>query len=306
MTEPRIIPFMRYRTPMAVISLLTVIIGMIALGTKGLNLGLDFTGGTAAEIAFSKAVETEELREALEKKGFADTVVQYAGGAETVIVRMPPQKGHESNVSADLLEAANFNPDNPATIKQVDSVGSQVGDEMYEQALIAVGMSLFMMMMYVAFRFRWKFAVGATISLLHDTLFTVGIFAIFGWPFDLSVLAAVLALIGYSLNDTIVVFDRIRENFRKLRKADPVEVLDISLTETLRRTIMTVTTVVLVVLALLLLGGEALKWFSVALLVGLFAGTYSSIYIATAYALAMGLSKDDFLIQPKSELDDRP
>lgn len=306
MTEPRIIRFMRYRKAMAVFSLLTVVIGMIALGTKGLNLGLDFTGGTSAEIVYAKAVETEELREALEKKGFADTIVQYAGGAETVIVRMPPQKGHETNISADLLEAANFNPENPATLKQVDSVGSQVGDEMYEQALIAVGLSLFMMMMYVAFRFRWKFAVGATISLLHDTLFTVGIFAIFGWPFDLAVLAAVLALIGYSLNDTIVVFDRIRENFRKLRKADPVEVLDISLTETLRRTIMTVTTVVLVVLALLLLGGSALKWFSVALLVGLFAGTYSSIYVATAYALAMGLSKDDFLVQAKSEEDDRP
>ncbi|MES2918391.1 MAG: protein translocase subunit SecF [Pseudomonadota bacterium] len=306
MTEPRIIRFMRYRTPMAVISLLTVIIGMIALGTKGLNLGLDFTGGTTAEIAFAKSVETEELQAALEKAGFADTIVQYAGGAESVIVRMPPQKGHETNISADLLAAANFSPDNPATLKQVDSVGSQVGDEMYEQALIAVGMSLFMMMIYVAFRFRWKFAVGATISLLHDTLFTVGIFAIFGWPFDLAVLAAVLALIGYSLNDTIVVFDRIRENFRKLRKSDPVEVLDISLTETLRRTIMTVTTVVLVVLALLLLGGSALKWFSVALLVGLFAGTYSSIYIATAYALAMGLSKDDFMVQAKSEADDRP
>lgn len=306
MIEFRTISFMRARLPMAVISLLTVIAGMVALAINGLNLGLDFTGGTTAEIAYAKAVETEDLREALEKKGFADTIVQYAGGAETVIVRMPPQKGHETNISADLLEAANFSPDNPATLKQVDSVGSQVGDEMYEQALIAVGLSLFMMMIYVAFRFRWKFAVGATISLLHDTLFTVGVFAIFGWPFDLAVLAAVLALIGYSLNDTIVVFDRIRENFRKLRKADPVEVVDISLTETLRRTIMTVTTVVLVVLALLLLGGSALKWFAVALLVGLFAGTYSSIYIATAYALAMGLSKDDFLVQAKSEADDRP
>lgn len=306
MTEPRVIRFMRYRKAMAVFSLLTVSIGMVALVTKGLNLGLDFTGGTAAEITYAKAVETEELQASLEKAGFADTIVQYAGGAETVIVRMPPQKGHKTNISADLLAAASFSADNPATLKQVDSVGSQVGDEMYEQALIAVGMSLFMMMIYVAFRFRWKFAVGATISLLHDTLFTVGIFAIFGWPFDLAVLAAVLALIGYSLNDTIVVFDRIRENFRKLRKSDPVEVLDISLTETLRRTIMTVTTVVLVVLALLLLGGSALKWFSVALLVGLFAGTYSSIYIATAYALAMGLSKDDFMVQAKSEADDRP
>lgn len=306
MSELRTIRFMRIRVPMAVLSGLLVLVGMVALGMKGLNLGLDFTGGTTAELSYARAVDTEALRESLEKNGFADAVVQYAGSAESVIVRMPPQKGPATNISADLLQAANFSPDNVATIKQVDSVGSQVGDEMYEQSLIAVLMSLFMMMVYVAFRFRWKFAVGATISLLHDTLFTIGVFAIFGWPFDLTVLAAVLALIGYSLNDTIVVFDRIRENFRKLRKADPVEVLDISLTETLRRTIMTVTTVVLVVMALLLLGGPALKWFSVAMLVGLFAGTYSSVYVATSYALAMGLSKEDFLIQPVSELDDRP
>lgn len=306
MTELRTIPFMRIRLPMAVISLLAVLVGMVALATKGLNLGLDFTGGTTAEFTYQKAVDTESVRESLEKGGFKDVIVQYGGSAESIIVRMPPQKGHATNVSADLLQAASFDAANPPVLKQVDSVGSQVGDEMYEQALIAVLLSLAMMMIYVAFRFRWKFAIGATISLLHDTLFTVGVFAIFGWPFDLAVLAAVLALIGYSLNDTIVVFDRIRENFRKLRKADPVEVLDISLTETLRRTIMTVTTVVLVVLALLLLGGDALKWFSVALLVGLFAGTYSSIYIATSYALWMGLSKDDFLVQAKSEADDRP
>lgn len=306
MTEPRIIPFMRIRLPMAVLSLLVVAIGMFSLATRGLNLGLDFTGGTTAEFAYQRAVETEQVRTALEKGGFKDVIVQYGGSAESIIVRMPPQKGHETNISADLLQAASFSPDNVPVLKQVDSVGSQVGDEMYEQALIAVLLSLAMMMIYVAFRFRWKFAFGATLSLVHDTLFTIGVFAFFGWPFDLAVLAAVLALIGYSLNDTIVVFDRIRENFRKLRKASTIEVLDISLTETLRRTIMTVTTVVLVVLALLLLGGEALKWFSVALLVGLFAGTYSSIYIATSFALWMGLSKDDFLVQPKAEVDDRP
>lgn len=306
MSEQRIIRFMRIRTPMAVASLLLVLVGMVALVTKGLNLGLDFTGGTTAELSYSRAVDAEALRTSLEKSGLTDAVVQYAGSAESIIVRLPPQKGRQTNISDDILKAASFDPANPATLKQVDSVGSQVGDELYEQSLLAVALSLFMMMIYVAFRFRWKFAVGATISLLHDTLFTVGVFALFGWPFDLTVLAAVLALIGYSLNDTIVVFDRIRENFRKLRKADTIEILDISLTETLRRTIMTVTTVVLVVMALLLLGGSALKWFSVAMLVGLFAGTYSSIYIATNYALIMGLSKEDFAPPPKAELDDRP
>lgn len=306
MKELRTIRFMRLRVPMAVASALLVLAGMVALATRGLNLGLDFTGGTTAEISYAQAVDADALRAALEKNGFSDAVVQYAGSASSIIVRMPPQKGHATNISAEIQKAASFDAANPATLKQVDSVGSQVGSEMYQQAVISIGLSLFMMMVYVAFRFRWKFAVGAFISLLHDTLFTVGVFAIFGWPFDLTVLAAVLALIGYSLNDTIVVFDRVRENFRKLRKAEPAEILDISLTETLRRTVMTVTTVVLVVLALLLLGGPALKWFSVAMLVGLFAGTYSSIYIATNYALTMGLSKEDFVVSAKPEVDGRP
>lgn len=299
MSEQRIIRFMRIRTPMAILSLLVVIAGLAAMVTKGLNLGLDFTGGTTAEINYVQSVDQEAVRLALEKNGFADVVVQHVGSSTDVILRMPPQKGHEANISADILAAANFDPANPATIRQVESVGSQVGGEMYQNSLLAIGLSLFLMMIYVAFRFRMKFAVGAVVSLLHDVLFTVGAFAIFGFPFDLTVLAAVLALIGYSLNDTIVIFDRIRENFRKLRKADPVEIVDISLTETLRRTIMTVATVLVVVVALLWLGGPALKWFSVAMLIGLFAGTYSSIYIATNYALMMGLDKDDFIVQPK-------
>lgn len=299
MSEQRIIRFMRIRTPMAILSLLVVIAGLAAMVTKGLNLGLDFTGGTTAEINYAQSVDQEAVRLALEKNGFADVVVQHVGSSTDVILRMPPQKGHETNISADILAAANFDPANPATIKQVESVGSQVGGEMYQNSLLAIGLSLFLMMIYVAFRFRMKFAVGAVVSLLHDVLFTVGAFAIFGFPFDLTVLAAVLALIGYSLNDTIVIFDRIRENFRKLRKADPIEIVDISLTETLRRTIMTVMTVLVVVVALLWLGGPALKWFSVAMLIGLFAGTYSSIYIATNYALMMGLDKDDFIVQPK-------
>lgn len=302
MSEQRIIRFMRIRTPMAVLSLLVVIAGLVAMLTKGLNLGLDFTGGTTAEINYVQPVDQEAVRAALESNGFADVVVQHVGSATGVILRMPPQKGHETNISADILKAANFDPANPATIKQVESVGSQVGGEMYQNSLLAIGLSLFLMMIYVAFRFRMKFAVGAVVSLLHDVLFTVGAFAIFGFPFDLTVLAAVLALIGYSLNDTIVIFDRIRENFRKLRKADPIEIVDIALTETLRRTIMTVSTVLVVVVALLWLGGPALKWFSVAMLIGLFAGTYSSIYIATNYALMMGLDKEDFIEKPKSEL----
>ena len=299
--EEKIIRFMRFRKPMAILSFLVVLVGVVSIFTKGLNLGLDFTGGTSVELAYAKPVEQAVVQESLEKAGIKDTVVQHVGSATHVLIRMPPQEKAGSEIGQRVLQAAQFDSQNPASLRQVDSVGSQVGDELYTQSLLAVGLSLFLMMVYVAVRFRWKFAVGAVISLAHDTLFTVGVFSLMGWPFDLTVLAAVLALIGYSLNDTIVVFDRVRENFRRLRRADPVEIIDISLTETLRRTIMTVATVVIVVIALLFLGGAALKWFSVALLVGLFAGTYSSIYIATAYALAMGLNKEDFIIVSKSE-----
>lgn len=300
--EEKIIPFMRIRKPMAIISLLIVLIGLVSIVTKGLNLGLDFTGGTSVELAYAQPVEQAAVQEALEKAGIKDTVVQHLGTATHVLIRMPPQPKAGSEIGQRVVQAAQFDSNNPATLRQVDSVGSQVGSELYTQSLLAVGLSLFLMMVYVAIRFRWKFAVGAVVSLTHDTLFVVGIFSIMGWPFDLTVLAAVLALIGYSLNDTIVVFDRIRENFRRLRRADSVEIVDISLTETLRRTIMTVATVIVVVIAMLFLGGPALYWFSLALLVGLFAGTYSSIYIATSYALAMGLSKEDFVItKPKEE-----
>lgn len=302
MSEQRIIRFMRFRKPMAILSLLVVLVGLGSLMTRGLNLGQDFTGGTSAEINFSKAVDQQAVVKALEAAGFHDAIVQHLGKASDVLVRMPPQLGHETNISAEILKAMSFDPANPAKVKQVDSVGSQVGDELYQQSVMAVVFSLLLMMVYVAFRFRFKFAVGGVVSLVHDVLFTVGAFSLFGWPFDLTVLAAVLALIGYSLNDTIVIFDRVRENFRKLRKADPLEIVDISLTETLRRTFMTAGTVVVVLIALLWLGGPALQWFSVALLIGTFAGTYSSIYIATNYALVMGLDKEDFIEKPKVEV----
>lgn len=305
MSEPRIIRFMRFRRGMAIFSAAVVLVGFVSLVTKGLNLGLDFTGGTAVELHFEQAVQQQEISRALAAADVEDAVVQYLGDANSVIVRLPPQPGDATSLGLKIADLAST-PGNPAQVRQVDSVGSQVGDELYANSLMAIALSLAMMMLYVGLRFRFKFAVGAVISLFHDVLFTVGMFALFGLPFDLTVLAAVLALIGYSLNDTIVVFDRIRENFRKLRKADAIEIVDISLTETLRRTIMTVATVALVVFALLLVGGPALHWFSVAMLIGLFAGTYSSIYIATSYALAMGLSKEDFIIEVKKEEDERP
>lgn len=305
MTELRVIRFMRYRRGMAIISALVVLVGMVTLLVRGLELGLDFTGGTAIELHYAQPAQQAQVSAALEAGGIKEAVVQYLGDANSLQVRLPPQTG-DASLLGQRIAALASTPSNPATVRQLDSVGAQVGDELYNQSLVAIGVSLAMVMAYVGLRFRFKFAVGAVISLIHDVLFTIGMFAIFRFPFDLTVLAAVLALIGYSLNDTIVVFDRIRENFRKMRKLEPIEIVDMSLTETLRRTIMTVATVVLVVLALLFVGGPALKWFSVAMLIGLFAGTYSSIYIATSYALAMGLSKDDFLIEVKKADDDRP
>ncbi|MFD0950078.1 protein translocase subunit SecF [Paraperlucidibaca wandonensis] len=305
MNEVRIIRFMRFRRLMAIVSGAVVIIGLVSLLTQGLNLGLDFTGGTSIELRFEQSAHQAEVADALEKAGVKDAVVQYLGGANTIQVRLPPQPGEATAFGQRIAEAVST-PGNQATVQQIDSVGSQVGDEQYTQSLIAILLALGMMMVYVAIRYRFKFAVGAVISLIHDVIFTLGVFSLFQLPFDLTVLAAVLALIGYSLNDTIVVFDRVRENFRKLRKSDPVEIVDISLTETLRRTIMTVATVVVVVLAMLIAGGSALHWFSVAMLVGLFAGTYSSIYIASAYALSMGLSKEDFIVEVKKAEDERP
>lgn len=298
--QERIIRFMRFSKPMAFASLLVVLIGLYSIVTKGLNLGLDFTGGVSAEVNYSQPVAQADVQAALVKAGFKDPVVQYIGTDKDLMIRMPAQDSAE--LAEKLAQAVKLDG-NSATIQKIDAVGSQLGSELYVRSLGAVGLALLMMLIYVAIRFELKLAIGAVLSLAHDTLFTVGIFSIMGWPFDLTVLAAVLALIGYSLNDTIVVFDRVRENFRKIRGAEPVEIVDIALTETLRRTIMTVSTVLLVVFAMFFLGGEGLYWFSVALLVGLFAGTYSSIYIATSYALMMGLSRHDFVVVVKPEFE---
>ncbi len=301
----KVINFMRYRKPLALVSGVVVLICLLSIIFRGLNLGLDFTGGTSMEIDFHNAISQEQVLGHLAQAGFKDVVVQHLGRANQILLRLPPQKTSYANIGQAALSALQ-SQDNPAVLKSVDSVGSEVGSELYQQSVLAVLLALGLMAIFVAFRFKFNFAFGALIALSHDVLFTVGIFSIFQLPFDLTVLAAVLALIGYSLNEAIVEFDRIRENFRKLRKADPIEVVNISLTETLRRTLKTITTVLLVVLALLILGGSALHWFAVAMLIGIFVGTYSSIYIATSYALSMGLSKEDFVVSRRGAIDDRP
>lgn len=299
----RIIPFMKIEKPMSILSLLLVIGSIIAIAVNGLNFGLDFTGGVSADVRYEQSVEQNDVVNALVDNGFNDAVVQYLGTNKELLVRLPPQSDNVDGLNTRLEQALTL-PDNIVTISNVNIIGSQVGNEVYLNSIMALALALLCMLGYVALRFQFKLALGAVISLFHDAIVTIGVFALFGFPFDLTVLAAVLALIGYSLNDTIVVYDRIRENFRRVRGITPLQTIDLSLTETLRRTIMTITTVLLVVLAMMLLGGDGLYWFSVALFIGLLAGTYSSTYIASAIPLRMGLSRDDFIVKVKPEFEE--
>lgn len=299
----RIIPFMKIEKPMAILSLILVIGSIIAIAVNGLNLGLDFTGGVSADVRYEQSVEQTDVIKALADNGFNDAVVQYLGTSQELLIRLPPQSDNVDGLSASLSEALAL-PNNDVNISNVNIIGSQVGNEIYLSSVMSIVLALACMLGYVALRFQFKLAIGAVLSLFHDAIVTIGVFALFSFPFDLTVLAAILALIGYSLNDTIVVYDRIRENFRRVRGITAVQTIDLSLTETLRRTIMTISTVLLVVLAMLFLGGDGLFWFSAALFIGLLAGTYSSTYIASSIPLAMGLSRDDFIVKVKPEFEE--
>ena len=302
--DERIIPFMKIAKPAAIFSILLTIASIFFIATKGLNLGLDFTGGVSAELNYSQPVNQSAVSQALDKAGFKDAVVQTLGSNKDLIVRMPVQDDLKVDDLSNALTKAVQLPNNTAVVHKVDAVGGQVGNELYIRSAGAVALALILMLIYVTIRFEFKLAMGAVMSLFHDILIIIGAFALFQWPFDLTVLAAVLAVIGFSLNDNIVVSDRIRENFRKIRGATPREIVDIALTETLRRTIHTSMTLLLVVLSMMFLGGDGLKWFSVAMFVGVFVGTYSSIYIGTAFALWRGLSRQDFIVQVKPEFED--
>ncbi len=299
----RIIPFMKIEKPMAILSIILVIGSIIAIAVNGLNLGLDFTGGVSADVKYEQSVEQTDVVNALAENGFNDAVVQYLGTSQELLIRLPPQSDNVDGLNASLSEALAL-PNNNVEISNVNIIGSQVGNEIYLSSVMSIVLALACMLGYVALRFQFKLALGAVLSLFHDAIVTIGVFALFGFPFDLTVLAAILALIGYSLNDTIVVYDRIRENFRRVRGITARQTIDLSLTETLRRTIMTISTVLLVVLAMLFLGGDGLFWFSAALFIGLIAGTYSSTYIASSIPLAMGLSRDDFIVKVKPEFEE--
>lgn len=301
----RILPFMKIEIPMVVISLLLVVASIFALSTKGLNLGLDFTGGVSVDVSYQQPVEQTHIATTLSQKGFHDAVVQYLGTRQELLVRLPPQSDNQdAEALKSALNSALNLPNNPATVDSVNVIGSQLGSEMYLNSIIALGLALTLMLIYVSIRFQFKLALGAVLALFHDVIVVCGLFAIFGWPFDLTVLASILALIGYSVNDTIVVYDRIRENFRRVRGLTPYQVVDLSLTETLRRTCMTSGTVLVVVVAMLFLGGEGLFWFALAQLLGTIVGTYSSIYIASSIPLRMGLSREDFVVKIKPEFEE--
>ncbi len=302
--DERVIPFMKIALPAALLSIFLTVASLFFIATKGLNLGLDFTGGIAAELNYANPVKPEQVNAALTKAGFTDSVVQTLGSERDLMVRMPVQEEMEADDLTKAITQAVQLPNNTVTVPKVDVVGGQVGNELYVRSGGAVALALLLMLVYVTIRFEFKLAIGAVLSLFHDIVVTLGIFALMQWPFDLTVLAALLAIIGFSLNDNIVVSDRIRENFRKIRGAEPLEVINIALTETLRRTIHTSMTLLLVVLAMMLMGGDGLKWFSVAMFVGVFVGTYSSIYIGTGFALWRGLNRQDFIVQVKPEFEE--
>ena len=286
-----------------------MIISIGSLAVRGLQMGIDFTGGTLIEVGYQKAVDLTVLRNTLDKEGYGDATVQNFGTAKDVLIRLKPQEG-VSNVelSTKVIDAINKNTAEPASVRRVEFVGPQVGDDLAQDGFLALLYSTIGILIYIAWRFEWKFSVGAVLATFHDVIVTLGLFSILGLEFDLTVLAAVLALIGYSLNDTIVVYDRIRENFRQLRNKSTEEIMNISVNVTLSRTIMTSLTVILVLASLFFLGGEVIHNFAVVLLFGVFFGTYSSIFIASPMALLLGISPEDLMIPVKegAELDGRP
>ena len=302
----RTINFMGVRNVAFGFTMVLTVLALFSWFHKGLNYGLDFTGGTLIELTYEKPADVTLVRGELVKAGYHEAIVQSFGATTDLLVRMPgedPQLGHQV---AEALQKVGG--DNPASVKRVEFVGPQVGEELRDQGGLGMLMALVGIMIYLAFRFQWKFGVGAIVSLIHDVVVTVGILAYFQITFDLTVLAAVLAIIGYSLNDTIVVFDRVRENFRVLRKATLVENINISTTQTLLRTMATSISTLLAIAALMIFGGDNLWGFSLALFIGVLAGTYSSIYIANVVLIWLNLNSED-LIPPAAtgkEVDDRP
>lgn len=305
-SKVRIVNFMGQRKIALIFSAILLAGSIFSLAVNGLQFGLDFTGGLQVEAQFSESADLQKIRGSLTENGFEDAVVVHFGADTEVMVRM--QQDLTSGIDEQVLSALKQTTDSEVEIKRIEFVGPQVGDELRDQGGIGLLFALAVVMVYVALRFQFKFSVGAVAALAHDVIIVLGFFSIFKLDFDLTVLAAVLAVIGYSLNDTIVVSDRIRENFRRIRKGTPLDVINESLSQTLGRTLVTSLTTLLVLLALFFVGGELIHSFSVALIIGIVVGTYSSIYVAANVLLMMNISKEDLMVPEKEgvELDELP
>ena len=301
--EKLAIDFMGKRKLAAILSITLIVISIASLATQGLNLGVDFTGGTLVEVGYDEAVELENIRDGLAASEFGEATVQYFGSASDILIRVAPREGvNTAEISGAILELLRSGGQS-VEMRRVEFVGPQVGEELTEDGGLAMIYALLGILIYVALRFQMRFSFGAIVALIHDVVITIGIFSVMQMDFDLTILAALLAVIGYSLNDTIVVFDRIRENFHKMRKVTSIEVINASLNQTLSRTIMTSLTTLIVLAALFLVGGEIIHGFSTALIIGVLIGTYSSIFVASPITLALGITKEDLMPVEKEGAD---
>ena len=300
--------FMPLRRRWYAISGALLVASVLLLAVRGLNLGIDFTGGVVLELSFPEAVDLEQVRSALGAAGFEDAVVQSFGTAHDVLVRLLPEPGKDVNVVSQEVLAALQAHEPAAQLRRTEVVGAQVGEELAEQGALAALFAFLLILAYVAMRFQWKLGVGSIVAALHDPILVLGVFSATQWTFDLPTLAAILAVVGYSLNDTVVVFDRIRERFVMTRKGAPAEIIDLAINETLSRTLMTSVTTLIAVFALLLIAGDVLKGFSAALAIGVIVGTYSSIFVASSVALDLKLTARDLMPvqREKGTVDDMP
>ncbi len=298
------IPFMRHALMFNVISVITFVLAVFFLATKGLNLGVDFTGGTVMEISYAQPADVPKIRESLAKLGYQDVAVQNFGTARDVLVRLPLKEGQSSAQLSESVMQALRAVEPSVELRRVEFVGPQVGRELVENGGLALLIVCIGIVLYLWFRFEWKFGVAAIIANLHDVVIILGCFAFFQWDFSLPVLAAVLAILGYSVNESVVVFDRVRENFRKLRKSDTVQIIDNAITRTMSRTIITHGSTQMAVLAMLFFGGETLHYFALALTIGILFGIYSSVLVASPIVMWLGVTREDLMPAKKETLED--
>ena len=302
----RDIPFMRHALIFNAVSFITFALAVFFLFTRGLHLSVEFTGGTLMEVNYTQAADVGKIRDTVSGLGFTDVQVQNFGNSRDVMIRLPAQKGVSTAQQSDKVLVALKAADNSVTLRRTEFVGPQVGEELAQDGLKALAMVVFGIMVYLAFRFEWKYAVAAIIANLHDVIIILGFFAFFQWEFSLSVLAAVLAVLGYSVNESVVIFDRIRENFRRFRKMDTTQIIDNAITSTISRTIITHGSTQIMVLSMLLFGGPTLFYFALALTIGILFGIYSSVFVAAAIAMWLGIKREDLVKPAAGKKDENP